>query len=103
VQGLTRGSNYGARRVEIAALGENCTTDLENAASTYCTTNGTSNAGPVVAGVAALVLAVRPDLSAVRLKRILLESAVRLPALEGRIASGGVVNAYRAVRLALER
>ena len=91
------------RRVEIAALGEQFTSDLENGLSTYRTGNGTSSAGPVVAGVAALVLAVRPDLSAIRLKQILLESAVKLPALEGRVSSAGVVNAYRAVRLTLER
>jgi subtilisin family serine protease len=101
--GQARGSNYGVRRVEIAALGEHFTTDVQNGVSTYRSSNGTSSAGPVVAGVAALVLAVRPDLSAVQLKRVLLESAVRLPGLESRVTSGGVVNAYRAVRLALDR
>lgn len=101
--GQTRGSNYGVRRVEIAAVGEQFTTELENGMSTYGTSNGTSSAGPVVAGVAALVLAVRPDLSAAQLKRLLMESAVPLPGLAGRVASGGVVNAYHAVRLALQR
>ena len=59
-----RGSNYGKRRVEIAAPAENFTTSLRNRQSTYEVANGTSNAGPVVTGVAALVLSIRPDLSA---------------------------------------
>lgn len=101
--GAWRGSNFGARRVEIAAIGENYTTGLVQGRSTYWLSNGTSNAGPVVAGVAALVLAVRPDLSARDLKRILMDSAVRRPALEGRVASGGVVNAFRALTMATGR
>jgi hypothetical protein len=56
-----------------------------------------------VAGVAALVLSVRPDLDAAGLKAILLQSATPVPALRGKVSSGGVANAYRAVRLALER
>lgn len=103
VGGQLRGSNYGARRVEIAALGQNFTTALRDNLSTYAVSDGTSNAGPVVAGVAALVLSVRPDLDAVALKEVLLDSATPLPALRGRVASGGVVNAARAVKLALER
>jgi subtilisin family serine protease len=101
--GSWRGSNFGARRVEIAAIGENYTTGLVHGRDTYWLSGGTSNAGPVVAGVAALVLAVRPDLSARELRAILMDSAVRLPALEGKVACGGVVNAFRAVTLALDR
>jgi subtilisin family serine protease len=55
----------------------------------------------VVTGIAALVLAARPNLSAVQLKHILLRSATPLPGLRGKLRSGGVVNAYRALRLAL--
>ena len=100
VGGERRGSNYGVRRVEVGAIGEQFTTGLLNGSSTYETSNGTSSAGPVVAGIAALVLAVRPELSAVQLKDILMRSATRLPALRGKLGSGGVVNAYRALRLA---
>ncbi len=103
VGGQTRGSNYGVRRVEIAALGENYTTDLYNGIPTYAVSNGTSSAGPVVAGVAALVLSARPGLGARELKDILVRSAMPLPGLRGRVGSGGVVNAYRALCLALER
>ena len=101
VQGHQRGSNYGARRVELAATGEHFTTDLWHAISIYETSNGTSSAGPVVAGVAALALSVRPDLTAADLKRVLMESGTPAPSLAGRTASGRAVNALRAVQTAL--
>jgi subtilisin family serine protease len=97
------GSNYGLHRVHIAALGSNFTTDVRNGKSVYRTSGGTSNAAPVVTGVAALVLSVRPNLKAGELKQILMESSTKLPSLEGKIASGGLVNAYRAVKLAMAR
>jgi subtilisin family serine protease len=97
------GSNYGLHRVHIAALGSNFTTDVRNGVSVYRTSGGTSNAAPVVTGVAALVLSVRPNLKAGELKQILMESSTKLPSLEGKIASGGLVNAYRAVKLAMAR
>lgn len=98
-----RGSNFGRRRVEIAAIGQNFTTMVRHAQSTYSLTAGTSNAGPVVAGVAALMLSVNPGLRASELRTILMETATRLPALEGKVGSGGAVNAYRAVAAARDR
>ena len=100
VGGQRRGSNYGARRVELAAVGENFTTALRDNNSTYETSNGTSNAGPVVAGIAALVLSVRPALTAVELKRILLESATVLPSLQGKVQGARAINPAGAIRRA---
>jgi subtilisin family serine protease len=100
-EGRFAGSNYGENRVEIAAIGENFTTGLRNGESTYRTGNGTSDAGPVVAGVAALILAVRPDLEAKQLKKVIMDSATPLESLRGVISCGGVVNAHNAVRSAL--
>ena len=102
MQGQTRGSNYGRQRVEIGALARNFTSMLYHGESIYGESGGTSNAGPVVAGVAALVMAARPDLSGARVKAILLASATPLPALGAKLSTGGVVNAYRAVRMALD-
>jgi subtilisin family serine protease len=95
------GSNYGLHHVHIAAPGDNFTTDVRNGLSTYRVFGGTSNAAPVVTGVAALILSVRPQLKAHELKRILTESTTKLPGLKGKIESGGVVNAYKALRLAM--
>jgi subtilisin family serine protease len=97
------GSNFGARRVEIAAIGANFTTGIQNGLPIYEITGGTSNAGPVVAGVAALMLAVNPGLTAIELKQLLLESATPVAALRGKVACGGIVNAYRAVVAAKNR
>lgn len=67
----------------------------------YYFSNGTSNAAPIVAGVAALVLSVNPGLNAEQLKRILFLSANDLGE-PGRdpLYGWGVVNAARAVALA---
>lgn len=102
IQGQIRGSNFGRRRVELGAIGGNFTTDLRNGESTYGLGGGTSDAGPVVAGIAALLLSVRPDLTAEQLRAVLLASATPLPQLAGRTVSGGVVNARRALERALE-
>ena len=101
IDGQTRGSNWGIRRVQIAAIGDNFTTSLKDNRSVYGVQGGTSNAAPVVSGVAGLVLSVRPKLTAVQLKEILIKSVTPLDSLKDKIASGGVVNAYRAVKLAV--
>ena len=92
------GSNYGARRVEIAAIGRNYTTHyFIDGFGTYGLGDGTSCAAPVVSGVAALMLSVNPKLTAVQLKQLLLQSVTKLPRLKGKVASEGMVNAYQAV------
>jgi subtilisin family serine protease len=74
-------------------------------------------AAPVVSGVAALLMAYYPELSAEQVRQIILDSATRYPGLRvirpgsesARVpfsdlsATGGIVNAYEAVRLAEER
>jgi subtilisin family serine protease len=91
------GSNYGHKRVEIAAIGRNYTTNVVNGTGTYPLCSGTSCAAPVVSGVAALMLSVNPRLTVSQLKILLMQSATKLPALKGKIASEGMVNAYQAV------
>jgi subtilisin family serine protease len=101
--GQMRGSNYGRRRVEIAAIGQNFSTTVAQGRSGYGTAGGTSNAGPVVAGVAALMLSLRPTMTAAELRSLLMRAAVTRPELRERIASGGIVNARRAVELTNRR
>jgi thermitase len=94
----TGGSNYGAKRVDIAAIGMNYTTDVKDGVEVYWVVpGGTSNAAPVVSGVAALMLSVNPKLTAVQLKSLLMQSVTKLPSLKRKIASEGMVNAYQAV------
>jgi subtilisin family serine protease len=91
------GSNFGPRNVDIAAVEQSFTTFVENGRSTYRMAGGTSNAGPVVAGIAALALSVEPGLGPGALKKVLLDSARRLPSLDGRVGCGGIVDAYAAL------
>jgi subtilisin family serine protease len=97
VGGQIRGSNFGINRVDIAALGANFSTFSFNNISVYNTSGGTSNAGPVVSGVAALILALRPNLTVKQLKEAIMQSVTPLESLKGKIKSGGVINAHKAL------
>jgi subtilisin family serine protease len=88
-------SNYGPKSVAIAAPGVDIlSTWLGNE---YEEKSGTSMATPVVAGVAALMLAHEPGLSVDELKKKLLTSVDKLDALSGKVTSGGRINAAKAV------
>ncbi|HEX8299910.1 MAG TPA: S8 family serine peptidase, partial [Rubricoccaceae bacterium] len=107
-------SNYGQTRVDLFAPGASVTSLAPGGG--IQTADGTSFASPVTAGVAALVMAYFPDLTAVQVRQILMDSATRYADAEvgqpgdgatvrfGTLSvSGGVVNAAEAVRLAMER
>lgn len=70
-------SNYGDETVDIFAPGVDIYSTMPD--NTYEFQDGTSMASPVVAGVAALIMAYYPDLSAKQVKDVILESAVRYP------------------------
>jgi subtilisin family serine protease len=93
---LARFSNYGLKSVAIAAPGVDIlSTWLGNA---YEEKSGTSMATPVVAGVAALVLAEHPRMSVDDLKKKLLASTDPIVALKGKTATGGRINAAKALQ-----
>ena len=54
-------------------------------------------ATPFVAGVAGLILSKEPDLSVQKLRERLTDTADKLDALQGKVSSGGRVNAARAL------
>jgi subtilisin family serine protease len=88
-------SNYGAKSVHVAAPGANIlSTWLGNE---YEEHSGTSMATPIVSGVAALVLSKQPDLSVDELRSVLLKSVDKLPHLNGKVSTGGRINAAKAV------
>lgn len=93
-------SNYGRGSVDIYAPGVEITSIVPH--SGVKTWDGTSEAAPVVAGIAALIRSYYPRLTAVQVKDIIMRSAVRRKVLEEKCVSGGVVNAYEALRLAEE-
>jgi subtilisin family serine protease len=92
---LAKFSNYGVKSVAIAAPGVDIlSTWLGNG---YEEKSGTSMATPVVAGVAALILAENPRLSVDELKKKLLASTDPIVALKGKTVTGGRINAAKAL------
>lgn len=91
-------SNFGVRGVDVAAPGSNVLSTIPE--NRYAEMSGTSMACPHVAGLAALILSVKPDASALEVKEMIMQTVDRLSALEGRIATGGRVNAARALERA---
>jgi cell wall-associated protease len=105
-------SNYSADYVDVFAPGVDIYATVPGDA--YENLQGTSMAAPVVSGVAALLRSYFPDLTAEQVKEIILSSAnpqdlrVKQPGSEDMVPfkrlslTGGIVNAFEAVRLAAE-
>jgi cell wall-associated protease len=104
-------SNYGKKDVDVFAPGVQIYSTIPGG-TTYGNASGTSMACPVVAGTAALLLEYFPTLSARQIKNIieqsstLLEEEVNKPGTTDKVnlgslsKTGGLLNAYAAVKLA---
>jgi len=88
-------SNYGLRSVHIAAPGVKIFSTVGN--QEYSWLSGTSMAVPHVCGIIALMLGIDSDLSIDSVRDFLFNTVDPLPSLTGKIATGGRVNAFRAV------
>jgi subtilisin family serine protease len=108
-------SNYGKQNVDLFAPGVDVISLAPD--NKYDKMDGTSFAGPVVSGVAALVWSYYPELTAQELKEVLMKSCTLYPKLKVHTpaedptkkqkvnfsdlsVTGGVVNAYEALKLA---
>lgn len=78
--------------VEVSAVA----TDYDGT-SEYGFQGGTSMAVPHVAGLAALIKAHKPSLTNLEIKEVIEETVDKLPAFEGKVATGGRVNADEAL------
>jgi len=106
-------TNYGKETVDIFAPGVDVYSTYPD--NNYKMESGTSMASPVVAGVAALIMSYYPELSATQVKEIILETVTKVdqtvykPGTQQAIqfselsSSGGIINAYEALKLAEER
>lgn len=104
-------SNYGKKEVDVFAPGSKIYSTLPGG-NNYGNLSGTSMACPLVAGIAALTLSYYPGLSAKQLKYVIEKSVlspnekVNKPGTDekaplGELSkTGGIVNAYEAVKLA---
>ena len=88
-------SNFGIKTVHIAAPGKDILSTWLN--DDYREASGTSMATPYVAGTAALILSVEPKLSVEKLRERILQSVDKIDSLNGRVESGGRLNAAKAV------
>lgn len=100
---LLPSSNWGKKHVHVAAPGENIFSTLPKGRYGYLT--GTSQATAFVSGLAALIMSENPSLKKKpsEVRDIIMKSADKLANLESKIASGGRINAYAALRMTLAR
>lgn len=108
-------SNYGKNSVDVFAPGVSIYSSIPGSKYTYH--DGTSMASPVVAGLAALIRSYYPKLSAMEVKDIILQSAIKVShpvmvadggaphavQLSDVCRTGAVVNAYAALQLAAQK
>lgn len=104
-------SNYGKRDVDVFAPGVQIYATVPGG-NTYRDLQGTSMASPVVAGLAAFIMNYYPKLTASQVKNIILQSVskpskkvvnpqtLKEASMSELSVTGGIVNAYEAIKLA---
>lgn len=88
-------SNYGAKSVHVAAPGAEILSTWLN--GSFEEHSGTSMATPVVSGVAALILSEHSNFTVEELRERLFKSVDKLDGLNGKVSTGGRINAAKAV------
>lgn len=88
-------SNWGPTSVDLAAPGQSILSTYLS--GQYATASGTSMATPHVAGMAALIKSIKPDLTYAQIKSVLLTTVDPLTSLSGKMVSGGRANIYSAL------
>jgi len=92
----TPGSNYGKTTVDIAAPGKEILSTVPG--NSYGVLSGTSMATPHVAGGAALLLSVNPNLTVAQLQSALYNTVDPLDDFANKIVTGGRMNIHAAVQ-----
>ncbi len=96
-ENLASFSCYGATTVDIAAPGVSIYSTVPG--NRYAIYSGTSMATPFVSGVAALCWAADPNATVAQVRNAILNGANKVASLTGKVASGGVLDAYHTLQL----
>ncbi len=99
-------SNYGSS-VQVAAPGVAIISSVPGSGCAspgcYQMMSGTSMASPFVAGLAALIVREAPQLSAYQIRSVIMSSVDLFSSLNGKISTGGRVNALKAIQSAISQ
>ena len=102
---LTSYSNFGSEQIDVAAPGGSGTEPMWSLATLnaqdllFNPSAGTSMASPLVAGIAAVVLEQQPGLEPHAMIELLKNAGQDVPALEGKIVSGKLIDVVDAIQL----
>ena len=88
-------SNFGSSTVDIGAPGIDILSSVPG--NRYDSYSGTSMAAPHVSGAAALLKALKPSLTHLEIKNILMKSVDPIPSLYGMTVTGGRLNIQNAI------
>jgi len=88
-------SNRGVESVHVAAPGHYVLSTYKSTGYAYL--SGTSMAAPFVSGVVAMMMSRHPELTPAEIKQRVIDTATPMKYLEGKILSGGLVNAEGAL------
>ncbi len=88
-------SNYGIKTVDVAAPGSGIYSTIPGNRFGYM--SGTSMAAPFVAGVAALIKSYKKNLTPQQIISVIEKNTKPLTSLRGRVKTGGLVNAGKAL------
>jgi len=91
-------ANYGAKNVDLGAPGVSILSARNG--NTYARLTGTSMATPYISGLAAMLWAQRPDLSANEIRDILFASVNKEASFSGKVVTGGNINWSTATQIA---
>ena len=98
-QSLATFSNYGEKMVDVAAPGVVINSTIPG--DEHLELSGTSMAAPFVTDAAGMVADANPALTPAQVKAALIGTVDKKDFLQGKVASGGIVNKTRAVKAAL--
>lgn len=91
-------SNYGYNSVDVAAPGHRIRSTIPSSAAGYMT--GTSQATAFVSGVAAMLKAQQPDLTAEQIKEIIKVAGISVKSFEGKVMGARKLDAERSLLIA---